>query len=252
MKVRGSRPTGTEIYETKDYEVFTLIESNRPIYPAHLRRLVSAIKHNNKLQQNPIRVSPDGEVLDGQHRLEAAKELNLPIFYYIDDSDTDVTDIVAENWTVKRWTLNDVINFWCANGKESFIKLREFLEKHPWMTAPVAVAVLQGRKSNSYINGRNRERFIMGEFEITDWQYATRFANAIGDFMKLIDFANDRKFMAAISYLLRLPDYDHERMIEQMERYGTDMERQVSQTEYLRTLEEVYNKYSRLGRTRFF
>jgi hypothetical protein len=253
MEQGTSTPTDVTVYKTTDYALFSLIPANRPIYQIHLNKLVLAIKTRNKLAQNPIRVSSDGEILDGQHRLAAAQILNVPIYYYIDHSDTDVTDIALENYTVRKWTLEDIMNYWCEQGAEEYIAMRDFRAHRPWISMSVAIAVLQGRKSNSYIKGKNREEFVLGQFKITDMTYAMKFANAISDFMEVIDFATHKPFMAAISYLLRHPEYDHERLIQKMERGGITFTKQVSQMDYLREIEGAYNHYSKKAtRIRFF
>ena len=253
METSTSTPTGVTIYRTRQYDLFTLIPSNRPIYSNALNRLVHAIKIRNKLAQNPIRVTPDGEVLDGQHRLRAAEMLELEIYYYIDNSDTEIMDIALENYAVRRWTHEDVLNYWCEHGMEPYLAMRDFIKHHPWVTISVAIAIMHGKQSNSYIKGQKREDFILGKYEITDMSFACRFANAIGDFMNVIDFATHKPFMASISYLLKLPAYDHERMMIQVDRAGHLLARRVNKTEYLRDLEKIYNHYAKEGnRARFF
>ena len=249
----GHKAAEVIVFETIEHDLFSLIPSNRPIYPVHLKRLKKLISENNKLEQNPIRVTPDGEVLDGQHRLRAAKELGVPIFYYIDETETSIPDIAMENWAVRRWSKRDHLNYWCEQGREHYLALRDFVDKHDWMSISVAVAVCRGKQSNSYLGGAGREDFAMGRYKITDMRFACRFASAISDFITITDVAKHKPFQTAVSYLLKRTDYDHERMLEQVERYEGRVRKVVDKNEYLRQFETIYNLHAReKSRVRFF
>ena len=76
-----TKKTDLVIYETNDYEKFKLLGLNRPLTDNH--SLEQVIKENNLLKYNAMIVTPDFEVLDGQHRLEICKKLGMPIFYII-------------------------------------------------------------------------------------------------------------------------------------------------------------------------
>jgi hypothetical protein len=249
----GTKTTEVVVYKTIQYDLFSLIPSNRPIYPVHLKRLKKLIAENNKLEQNPIRVTPSGKVLDGQHRLRAAEELSTPIFYFIDESKTSIPDIAMENWAVRRWSKRDHLNYWCEHGKEHYLALRDFLDKHDWMTISVAVAVCRGKQSNTYLGGAGREDFAMGRYRITDMSFGCKFAKAMGDFVAVTDVAKHKPFQTAISYLLMRKDYDHERMLLQLDKFGGKIKKVVDKIEYLRQLETIYNYRSREdNRVRFF
>ncbi len=252
MRWDKSEPISTEIFQTTEYDLFGLIPCNRPIYPQHLKRLISAIESNNMLRQHPIRVRPNGMVLDGQHRLMAAQELGIPIYYYIDEDKTDLKDIALESAIRRTWSNADIMNLWVGLKYPHYLTLQGFIDKHPWMTISVAIAVCQGRQSNSYIKGKNREDFIAGKYKITDMAYATKFAAAIGDYMEYINFGKHKKFMQTVSYLIRHPDYDHVRMMAQMDRAGHLLTKQFTKNDYLRAVEKVYNYRRTKKRVRFF
>ncbi len=252
MKLDKMSSASMEIYKTTEYDLFALIPCNRPIYPAHLKRLINAVKSNNMLKQHPIRVRPNGMVLDGQHRLRVAQELDVPIYYYIDEDDTDLKDIALESAIRRTWSNGDILNMWAGLEYPQYQVLQAFIDKHPWMTVSVAIAICQGRQSNSYIKGKSREDFISGKYKITDMRYAVAFSQAIADFMSYVDFGRHKIFMQAISYLLRHPDYDHGTMMLQMEKAPHVLTRQFTKDDYLRLIEKVYNYRKTKKRVRFF
>src|SRR5690606_774965 len=78
--------------KTTDYSIFGEIESNREVDLRHVRKLMKAIEKRNLLHLNPIIVDEQNRVIEGQHRLEAAKQLQVPI-YYITDNTVNKSDI---------------------------------------------------------------------------------------------------------------------------------------------------------------
>ena len=253
MVLGKTKPVKWEIFETKDYGLFELIPCNRQINHNHLRNLTEAIQVNNQLREHPIRVRPNGMILDGQHRLLAAKELGVTLYYYIDENKTDVMDIADEAAVRRTWTLNDSLYTYVQLGLPHYMALQEFMDKHPWITVSVAVAICQGKRSNSFLKGENRRAFRRGEYKITDMRFAIQFACAIGDFMEYVEFAKHKRFMQTISYLLRHPAYDHNRMMAQMERAGHQLTRQFTKNDYLRVMEKIYNyRKTEKFRERFF
>ena len=61
------------VYYTKDLSIFKIIDGNRIPNLSHIRRISGSIKQNGVLM-NPIIVNKSFEVIDGQHRLAAAKD----------------------------------------------------------------------------------------------------------------------------------------------------------------------------------
>lgn len=70
-----------QVCQTNDYSLFKTLKGNRSINQAHLYRLTKSIKEKYLL--SPIVVNEHFEIIDGQHRFNAAKANNLPINYMI-------------------------------------------------------------------------------------------------------------------------------------------------------------------------
>lgn len=81
-QTKGYRPLGSPVYRTKDYEGFIFLkEINRNV--KGFADLVDSIKQHNLMDVLPCVVNEKNEVYDGQHRIEAAKELNEWVYYVI-------------------------------------------------------------------------------------------------------------------------------------------------------------------------
>lgn len=139
------------IKSTKDYSLFKLRNDNREhgINKTHLDYLIEKIKLRNLLDLNPIIVNEDFEVINGQHRLEAAKRLNLPIYYRVIEK-CSAKDIIDLNFS-KSWTMSDYLHFYCENNYEEYIKLKEFIYKSR-LTLKVALNLSQGNSRKKIMN----------------------------------------------------------------------------------------------------
>lgn len=117
------------IKKTKDYRKFDLIAGNRTIIPGHVAKLTSSILQKNMLPQNPIIVNERFEVIDGQHRLEVAKNNELDVFYIVVPG-ARVEEVIALNSNNRVWNSMDYINSYASQGNKNFLWLKQFIENY--------------------------------------------------------------------------------------------------------------------------
>src|SRR5215469_9874714 len=113
--------------KTTDYEIFKKHPANRALNEKNLVEIMESLKKKNLLKFKPIIVDSNMYVLEGQHRLEAAKRLNLEV-YYVQCNDTDPNDVVLFN-CMKKWETTDYLNYYASTGNENYIKLQDLLDK---------------------------------------------------------------------------------------------------------------------------
>ena len=70
-----------QVNSTNDYLKFKTLKGNRNVNKLHVRRLKESFKEAYLL--SPIIVNQNFEIIDGQHRFEAAKSMELPINFII-------------------------------------------------------------------------------------------------------------------------------------------------------------------------
>ena len=114
--------------KTKDYNIFKKMSGNRALDPCNLKKVINSIRLSNLLEHRPILVNAKMEVIDGQHRLEAAKVLGLEIYYTV-KNDASPDDMHILNSAQKVWGLDDHLSFHASTGKLNFQKLAKFCEK---------------------------------------------------------------------------------------------------------------------------
>src|ERR1700742_2697053 len=98
------------IKSTNDYTIFKKSPSNRDIEDPHVRSIMASISIKDMLHLRPILVNSNMEVLDGQHRLEAARRLNAKIYYQIETKSEDA-DIILLNAHQKNWKTECYFNY---------------------------------------------------------------------------------------------------------------------------------------------
>lgn len=117
------------IQVTRNYDKFSYILGNRDILTRHVANLAQSILNKNMLAQNPIIVNEDYKIIDGQHRLEVARNNDLDI-YYIVVPGANLKEIITLNSYSKIWNSKDYINSYAKQGNKNFIWLNYFMEKY--------------------------------------------------------------------------------------------------------------------------
>lgn len=221
--------------ETLDYELFKSILSNREVDDRHVNRLVDAISKKNLLHLNPILCNKNHEVIDGQHRLEAARKLGVPIYYIIDEGITK-GDIATINSNAKNWSVTDYVNYWTIEKREGFDKLSAFLSEHPAIPASTALSMM------SVDGSRNTKALKDGIVDTSNYDRATYIAGILKEYRNLIDHAYERNFIMAVTNVVTNPDYDHAQMRSQLEFQSRSLVRCINTRQYVELLEEIYNR----------
>lgn len=120
------------INSTTEYDIFKFLDGNRNIDTKHVNSLIESIKTKNLLSVRPILVDENFNILDGQHRLEAAKMLGIPIFYF-QISSSDKSEIIKLNQNNKNWKLQDFLKFHSINNKNNnYINILKILTQYGW------------------------------------------------------------------------------------------------------------------------
>jgi len=99
-----------EVKETNDYSMFRTLEGNRHLNKLHVKRLKESFQKAYLL--SPIIVNEKFEIIDGQHRFEAAKQLGVPINFLIAPK-YGLKEAQMLNENMKNWKKEDYLNAYC-------------------------------------------------------------------------------------------------------------------------------------------
>ena len=235
-----------EIKETTNYKLFKFADSNRQVVAAHVQGLLKSVQKNNLLRLNPIIVDANMIVIDGQHRLEVAKKLKLPIYYIVDGNISD-SDIANLNTNKKNWRPIDYINYHASKGKIEYTELKKLLKKWPGISLSGLIGLLV---SNVSEGGGGGTALKSGTFKITNAEGCEAVLNEA----KLFDDFSlrfDRAFLFALQQCMAAPEYDSARMQDKLMQQPGKLERRANREQYVDLLEQLFNYRSQLSLANF-
>lgn len=109
---------------TIDYNMFKTTGYNRAINQNNVNRLIKSISAHNMLEQHPIIVNENFEVIDGQHRLAACRKLKIPCYFTVAEGYKPI-DMILLNTNSLQWLARDYLNYFVAQGNINYIYLRD-------------------------------------------------------------------------------------------------------------------------------
>jgi len=233
-----------EIYRTKKYHLFSLLEGNRKVNKIHQSRLRDAISKMDLSESNPILVNEHFQIIDGQHRFEVCKELNKPI-HYIQKKGYGLKEVQMLNANMKNWRLEDYVDGYCDMGKEDYLYLRSYIAQYKLgMTNSVQIlSSMSGDKANSVMDGTmtlpNKGR---GQ-TIGDW---------VSQLEPLYTGVKRRSFVNALIKLYSNRQFDFKQLMTKLSYQQTKLVDCTDTKGYLTLLEEIYNFKERGEKLRFF
>lgn len=244
---------GLKTYVTKDYDQFIMLEDNRMINWNHVLRLSEAIKaYPEGMKFEPILINDHWEIIDGQHRLKALKELGYPVYYQIGHG-LDINDTIRMNVYRRNWTPLDYAYTYAARGKKDYQRYLNLHDKHLDLQHRTLMAYMQGGEGNRAGHLFNEGNFLAPD---TDPEIARRLQMyyEIKDFApQKSGFSSNRAFQRAVLTIIQHKSYDHERMVGKLEYAATKYLNAPFATleDAARALEALYNENAR-DRVRFF
>ncbi|MCM5528950.1 ParB N-terminal domain-containing protein [Parasegetibacter sp. NRK P23] len=224
-----------EIQSTTNYEKFKIVKSNREVSDSHVKKITESIRERDLLMANPIIVNEKMEVIDGQHRLAAAKALKRKIYYMVVEGLTD-NDISRLNANKSNWALLDYLNYYCIKGEPEYKKLRNFIVKHPKFSITAAVHILC-----EYSRGITLD-FKEGKFVVDDEQKSNEIVAQIEELGQFGKHVYGNNFLRAFTQISRDPKYDHKKMIHQISKSPREFVPCGKLSQYFDVFNEIFNR----------
>lgn len=233
----------TEIKSTKDYSIFKNLDFNRDKRKKHLEMMKKTLEKENLLHLHPIVVNNKMEVVDGQHRLEAARVLSLEIYYV--QGDVSYEHILNCNLIQKGLSLKDVIKFYALKDSNSnYLELYKYI--NDLSISPKAVlGLLFGNLSIDLVNFIKTGRFKMPNNPDTIDNLVYRLEN-------FLLFAKEKKispismfsssyFTIAFRNLVLIPDFDEKIWENKVNMRWFELKPQLNFKEWTKLLLSIYN-----------
>lgn len=225
------------IYETTNYEQFVKLLGNRDVKPSRLSAIKESILRVG-YRPSPILVNEKKEVIDGQGRLMACKDLNLPILF-IEEPGLTIEDCISMNIKMKNWDESDYINCYARKGVQDYLNLEEMMHEFPalnWQQINEISHHNSGKAKDDLKNGNLKfETYTYTEYERARW------ISAMLPIIKESRLNTNR----AVEVLIRLDKYklvDKKRMLDSIEKYSRANEfASYRSLDTLSVLNDIYN-----------
>ncbi len=240
-----------KVYKTNNLSMFKQIDGNRIPNIQHVRRLSDSIRVYG-MKCNPILVNERMEVIDGQHRLMAAKEAESFVYYIIVNG-YSLSEVHTLNLNQKNWTKKDFMEGYANMGVESYIKLREFVNKNDDYVFNDCIALCQNNTSHNqnmlahkiYKNPNQVQVFEEGTWICGDIILAQDFANKIRMIKSYYTGYNRSAFVSTMIGLLKKEIFDFNEFMHKVRLQPTALVDCANREQYKTLIEDIYNYKSR-------
>lgn len=235
-----------KVFKTTDYRRFDRVKGNRVLNEGKIKKMVRDMRHGlNFLSDFPIVTSDNGKKLqvhDGQHRLEAAIRMKLPVFYIMRTQEMNLTETARINSLQEKWKPRDFIACYIERGIKDYQVLDDFMNQY---ACPVSVALrllYYGTAKHDGGAGDTLARsFERGEFKAAHLKQAKDIMDTCRQF-EAFEYWNSRPFIAAITRLLAADMCDIDEMVEKFNKNLDMMQKRSTPKDYLLLLENIWNK----------
>tara|TARA_R110001583_G_C5584045_1_gene403143 strand:+ start:386 stop:1225 length:840 start_codon:yes stop_codon:yes gene_type:complete len=223
-----------EIKKTTNYDVFKIHTANRKINKNHVDNIKKSMKKNFLL--TPIIVNEKYEVIDGQHRLQACKDLGLPVFYYVKNN-YSIKEMQRLNAFNKNWTSNNYLDTGVALNDQDYIDYKRFKNKYDF-SHDINITLLCDNTTH-----KDHEKFREGTFKVKNYELACKYADKIYLILPYYEGFKRRRFVSAILFLIKHKKevFSINEFISKLKNRPNSLQHCINTKQYLELIEEIYN-----------
>ena len=228
------------VYKTSDYTRFKKLQNNRRVSAERVATIKSSLKEKEVI--NPIIVNNKFEIIEGQGRYEAKKQLGLPIYYIIDPSANE-EDCIRLNKNNRPWGIYDYMYSYADSGIQSYITLSKLYEETGLPVARILRFANRGTKRKD-----GDEVIRSGELKFTESDCAVVRAvkekcDEIVSALQMTRKPNET-FCTAVKVVVDTEGYNHVRMLRRCAKYKNSFTAVTDLEDMLKEFTRIYNKDS--------
>lgn len=228
------------IYKTTNYDQFHRIKGNRDPDEGHVKALMeSMVENGNLTHKDPIVITKDKGVFDGQTRLEACKRLGYPVCYKYRDGVT-VKEMRIVNTFRKNWNWFDFATSYKneQNNPHYADLLRLYEEYKQPFTILMTYSCGRLKSSSKWL----REVFFKGDFKIPDINKTRELLDMYEDYIDAARIKN-HNFAKAVYRFIKDREsgvYNHQHMLVKLKTHRKSLLTCYFEQDYLATLQDIW------------
>lgn len=227
---------------TNNYAMFSRNQEQREIDTCHVKRLAESISLFGFLPSKPLQCYKKGQkliVVDGHHRLEAAKLVKTSVFYVV-ESDRSQNTMGPENLLVKKWQGMDFVRLYANRGIEEYKTLLYYHERGIPVNMAASMLINNGAGS-----GNANKALQNGNFKIKDTEHIEKVDALIQEFGNKVPAVKSRPFISAISKCILWDGFDYDMFVRRLRENHLLLEKTSNEEQMLTQIEAIYNYRSR-------
>ena len=241
-KTLGGEPSvevkDKKILTTKDYSIFKKLNGNRDTDINRINKIIDSIQEVGYIT-SPILVNENMEVIDGQGRLEAFKQLEIPVEYIIQKG-AGIKECVSMNIYQTNWKLIDYIKSYKDLNIKSYVLYYKLIEKYKNLNITIIYTALNGYGKPEHKEIRE------GQLRFTEEQYeaAVKKLDYLEKFIPYFNKINGKfgQLARAILICYDIKNVDKDRLFEKITTNIRTMTPWIGLPGALQSIEEVYNR----------
>lgn len=222
------------IRKTNNYSMFKNILGNRDLRGTNYNKLIKSMQEKQLII--PILCNDRLEIIDGQHRYEACKELKYPLYYYVVDG-YEIDDVKRANLVSCNWVVDDYLKLNMEIGKRDYIEFKKIKDEFGISTSQLLDIFA---KYQDISLKETRMLFEDGSFKLDGVHEVLKFLNNLSDFDFFKEYTSF-SFIKAFLKISSIEEYDHKTMKKRLEKQPYKLEKRASYKDYIELLVDIYN-----------
>lgn len=233
MYKRQATGSNLKVHTTTDYHLFKSIDGNRTKNQLHLTRLKKSMSEHYLF--TVIVVNERYEIIDGQHRFECIRELQLPLNYIVCKG-YGLDEVHILNQNAKVWNADDYLEGYCKLGLEDYKIYREFKNKYK-----VGHSECMGLLTGASGLGSRYKPFHNGQFKVTNLSGAVDVMEKVLLIEPYYKGVRRRTFIFAIDSLLKNENFEFSEFIQKLKLQPSALHDCININQYKLLIESIYN-----------
>lgn len=261
-QVTNSSTMLTTIFTTTNYSMFGTIGGNRNLNPSNLSKIKQSISKKHIATNAVICILDHNDpieplkMVDGQHRFEACKDLNIPVSYVIDSSLTMssiLNDITLLNTASKEWDVSDFMNSEAQKGNQNYILYSKVYNNFDKSFDHESLFFILNSDESRTCPKISYPLFKEGklQFDQSDYNYLTQRLKDISQFNHYNEIGGKRYYQKALNQLMNTKGFDVSQMLSKIQTRQSTIVKCTTVDGALRQLGDIYNWKSQSGKVRF-
>ncbi|MFT8392788.1 MAG: ParB/RepB/Spo0J family partition protein [Liquorilactobacillus ghanensis] len=221
------------VFKTDDLGIFQLSKFNRTVVLSP-----KMIQQAEEGLISPIIVNENFVVIDGQHRLAAAKKAKKAIEYIVKPG-LDEHDIVRMNTIQRKWSIKDYIEAFGNQGNKQYVELANLINKK-YSDISSTVSIATGKLGVGKPNKEIKE----GKFTFFNYEKTVEFLELYKTFRSKTRIPKKSHMAISLFKIFQHPKIDFDRLIAKTISTGLNEDlkvRTLNTTEYTKLLLDTYN-----------